>query len=89
MERASFVGWPAYPPELLRELAAARPEGGKLRFVLVGGAALVCTQVVRESEAGVVLETTEGTLTAVPWHMVARVDALRREVGTPVGFRAG
>lgn len=89
MERGVLGDWPAFPPELLKELADASPEGAKLRFVLLGGGAVVSSRIVRQTELGLVVETTEGTLTAVPWHSIARVDAVRPDVGKPVGFRAG
>jgi len=87
MQRDIPAGWPAYPPELLKAIRAAVPEAAKLRFDLLDGAVLNSTRVLEETELGIVLESADGTVSAVPWHMIARIEAQRADAGKSVGFR--
>jgi hypothetical protein len=82
-------GWPSFPPALLKSLLEAAPGGSRFRLSLLGGAGLLVARIVRQDETGLVVETAEGTLAAVPWHAVARVETVRGDAGNPVGFRAG
>jgi hypothetical protein len=79
---------PAFAPGLLRDLREAAPEGAKLRLVMLGGAAVTVARIVKESEAGLVVESVEGQLAAIPWHALVRADTVRPDAGRAVGFRA-
>jgi hypothetical protein len=79
---------PAFPPALLKDLLDAAPDGAKLRLVTLGGAAVTVARIVKESESGLVVESVEGQLTAVPWHALVRADTVRPDAGRAVGFRA-
>ncbi|HVB10125.1 MAG TPA: hypothetical protein VNM16_07125 [Bacillota bacterium] len=78
---------PAFPPELLKDLLQAAPDGAKLRLVAAGGAAVTVARIVKESDRGLIVESVEGQLTAIPWHVLLRADTVRPDAGRAVGFR--
>ena len=79
-------GFPSFPRDLFLALREAGPEGAKLRFVLLDGGVLTATSVTKETEEGLLVETDEGTTTAVPWHAIVRVAVERPGAGKSVGF---
>ena len=86
MEREIASGWPAFPRELFAAIKETASEGAKLRVVLLDGGVLTAGSVPRDTEAGLLIETDDGTTAAVPWHAVLRIEVQRAGAGKAVGF---
>ncbi len=82
-------GFPLFPRELFLAIKEAGSEGAKLRFLLIDGGVLTATRIAKETDAGLLIETDEGTTTAVPWHTILRVEVPRSGGGKSVGFLKG
>lgn len=87
MERGVLSSFPAFPPELFETVLESAPEGAKIRLLLLDGSPLTCGRIVRREELGLVVEGPDGTLTAVPWHAILRVEAIPADAGKSLGFR--
>ncbi len=83
-----------FPRALLTALRAAAPEGAVLRLGLWSGEVVSLGRVVREDDDGLLGELDqEGragqggrVLAAVPWHAVARVEAVSPKRRAQPGF---
>jgi hypothetical protein len=79
---------PVFPRQLLHDLMEAAPSGSKLRLLMAGGSGVTVSRIVKETELGIIVESVDGQLTAVPWHALLRADTARPDAGRAVGFRA-
>ncbi len=79
---------PIFPRQLLHDLMDAAPAGSKLRLLMAGGSGVTVARIVKETDGGLIVESVEGQLTALPWHALLRADTARADAGRAVGFRA-